>query len=79
MFVFDLIFFNNFLRVLFFKKISECNNNMYGEHCSKLCGKCRVLKQCNHINGTCFHGCEVGYEGQTCTDSKGRFEQRKHE
>lgn len=50
---------------------------MYGEHCSKLCGKCRDLKQCNHINGTCLHGCEVGYDGQTCTDSKGRFEQRK--
>lgn len=25
--------------------------------------------QCNHINGTCMHGYETGYNGSECTES----------
>lgn len=39
---------------------------MYGENCSKECGTCRAKEQCDHINGVCTNGCEIGYDGQKC-------------
>ena len=45
---------------------SGCDNNMFGQNCSKPCGKCLGLKQCDHINGTCMAGCNRGFQGELC-------------
>lgn len=46
--------------------ILECTNNKYGDGCQTNCGHCLNMSQCHHINGTCFDGCDPGYEGQKC-------------
>lgn len=49
--------------------ITDCDENKYGENCSKSCGNCSGSEQCHHINGTCINGCESGYQGPKCIDS----------
>lgn len=54
--------------VLFFNE--GCDSGEYGENCSIPCGYCFESEQCNHINGTCMNGCDSGYQGVLCTESK---------
>ncbi|XP_078329800.1 uncharacterized protein LOC144624230 [Crassostrea virginica] len=44
----------------------ECQDGKYGDGCQMDCGRCRDLKQCHHVNGTCLSGCEQGYIGEKC-------------
>ncbi|XP_078329798.1 uncharacterized protein LOC144624229 isoform X3 [Crassostrea virginica] len=44
----------------------ECQDGKYGDGCQMDCGRCRNLKQCHHVNGTCLSGCEQGYIGEKC-------------
>lgn len=47
-----------------------CPDGTFGTDCSMQCGKCRGVGQCNHIDGTCKNGCEIGYSGSKCTEGK---------
>lgn len=47
-----------------------CPDGTYGTDCSMHCGKCRDVGQCNHVDGTCMNGCEIGYNGSKCTEGK---------
>lgn len=39
----------------------------YGTNCSKQCdGHCRGGATCNHQNGQCDGGCDVGWTGLQC-------------
>lgn len=49
--------------------IKDCDDNKYGENCSKSCGNCRGSEQCHHINGICINGCDIGYQLPKCIDS----------
>lgn len=59
---------------LFTIKISfiflACPDGTFGTDCSMQCGKCLGVGQCNHIDGTCKNGCEIGYSGSKCTEGK---------
>ena len=50
--------------------VTACDNGTYGADCMEFCGKCLDNEQCHHINGTCFSGCDPGYQGLNCTESK---------
>lgn len=50
--------------------VPACDNGTYGTDCMEFCGKCLDNEQCHHINGTCFSGCDPGYQGLNCTESK---------
>ncbi|XP_062575960.1 proprotein convertase subtilisin/kexin type 5-like [Saccostrea cucullata] len=45
----------------------ECDNGQYGKDCEEKCKNCRNETQCNHINGSCSHGCKPGYMGDSCS------------
>ncbi|GFR94353.1 multiple epidermal growth factor-like domains 10, partial [Elysia marginata] len=55
----------------------ECPPGRYGPSCSESCSvSCDgLLKECNHIDGTCTHGCSAGYENPKCDKicSTGRY------
>ncbi|XP_062602381.1 protein draper-like [Saccostrea cucullata] len=46
----------------------QCNAWFYGADCSLSCGSCLNFEQCHHINGTCFKGCDKGFQGEKCND-----------
>lgn len=41
---------------------------MYGVNCTEKCGSCLEFEQCNHINGTCMKGCDMGFHGSDCIE-----------
>jgi hypothetical protein len=43
-----------------------CNEQKYGLACSLPCGNCTDGETCNHVNGTCPRGCDVGVYGEEC-------------
>ncbi|GFR63539.1 multiple epidermal growth factor-like domains 10 [Elysia marginata] len=49
--------------------LPACATGSYGEGCTKNCSKhCGGLDNtCNHVNGTCDHGCDPGYHGELCS------------
>jgi hypothetical protein len=49
---------------------TECDGRKYGVKCQEDCGYCLELEQCHHINGTCLRGCNPGYKGLPCNESK---------
>lgn len=65
---FDYIAFHSFY--LNMSHVTACDNGTYGADCMEFCGKCLDNEQCHHINGTCFSGCDPGYQGLNCTESK---------
>lgn len=46
--------------------LKDCDSGLYGVDCSENCGNCLNESQCSNINGTCFTGCNAGYEGDLC-------------
>lgn len=49
----------------------ECSPEYFGMDCSELCSEnCINKKQCHHVSGVCFNGCQDGYIGSLCTDGK---------
>lgn len=46
--------------------LKACEHGSYGVDCKGICGQCRDINQCFHINGTCLTGCDVGYQGKYC-------------
>lgn len=52
---------------------SECETGRYGINCSRSCGNCLKLSQCQNIDGSCSEGCSVGYKGSLCTERKYYF------
>lgn len=47
-----------------------CDRGWYGADCNGICGHCRDVDQCSHINGTCLTGCSAGFQGDLCNTSK---------
>lgn len=43
-----------------------CDSGSYGADCKDICGNCLNESDCSNINGTCFTGCNAGYEGDLC-------------
>lgn len=43
-----------------------CDSGSYGADCKYICGNCLNESDCSNINGTCFTGCNAGYEGDLC-------------
>lgn len=48
--------------------ILVCENQTYGLGCSLRCGKCTNGETCNHVNGSCLHGCSEGVQGYKCQE-----------
>ncbi|XP_062620194.1 multiple epidermal growth factor-like domains protein 11 [Saccostrea cucullata] len=48
----------------------DCDGRTYGLGCRLLCGNCFNSKQCHHVNGSCFDGCDAGYKGPLCKTEK---------
>lgn len=51
-------------------RLLDCNRGSYGIACREICGQCRDVNHCLHINGTCLTGCSAGYQGTLCKESK---------
>ena len=45
--------------------VTGCDVYTYGLDC-KRCGNCSGGVQCNHVTGTCPHGCDPGMHGDKC-------------
>ena len=48
-----------------------CEQFTYGLECKQACGYCSKGEQCNHVNGSCLNGCDVGVYDDKC--DKGKF------
>ena len=47
-----------------------CDNGTYGLNCDFHCGACLNSEQCHHMNGACLNGCDPGFQGGLCKESK---------
>ena len=56
----------------FFPFLSECNTGRYGRGCFKHCNsRCAgPSNACHRFTGACTHGCDPGYRGAKCEQSK---------
>lgn len=60
---------NYFFSFMYIKKI--CRPGYYGNGCGHLCnGYCMSNGICNHVDGVCLDGCQVGYIGKYCNICK---------
>lgn len=48
--------------------ILVCDYKAYGQDCSLRCGNCSNGETCQHVNGSCLHGCDAGVSGEQCND-----------
>ena len=73
-FILSIHFVNKFLNTvnnIFFPLIPDCLPEYYGYRCEKNCsGHCLNNSICDPIDGICSNGCQVGYIGKLCKDSK---------
>ena len=50
---------------------ADCRSGHYGYMCKKACsGHCLNNAVCDYIEGRCRDGCQPGYIGKLCNDSK---------
>lgn len=50
---------------------TECLSGHYGMKCRERCsGHCLSEETCDYVNGVCSSGCQDGYIGTRCDDSK---------
>lgn len=50
---------------------SGCESGFYGLNCTDLCSShCENNDPCDHISGVCPNGCQDGYIGARCNNSK---------
>lgn len=48
-----------------------CPDGQYGYNCQEKCNvNCGVPYKCDRITGLCKEGCQVGWKGITCNESK---------
>jgi hypothetical protein len=50
--------------------ILACDNGTYGLNCDFHCGACLNSEQCDHVNEICLNGCDPGFQGRLCKESK---------
>jgi hypothetical protein len=48
----------------------ECLAETYGVGCKENCSVNCKTGICNHVNGNCSEGCNPGYQGKKCEESK---------
>lgn len=51
-----------------------CSFGTYGLECENSCGNCSIGDRCNHVNGSCPNGCDVGVFGLKCDEGKETIE-----
>lgn len=57
--------------VYFFPYSTECPSGNYGMKCRERCSShCINIETCDHVSGKCTRGCQDGYIGAHCDDSK---------
>ena len=49
-----------------------CEPYTYGVRCDRKCGHCRLKQACNMVTGVCSAGCQAGWQGKQCIQSKWR-------
>lgn len=49
---------------------AECDGHTYGYNCQEHCGICRNGEECDTVTGVCPNGCDTGYMGDNCKESK---------
>ena len=50
---------------------TECPMGLYGPNCQNNCSLyCAVSKQCDFVTGECIGGCQAGWKGSKCDESK---------
>lgn len=54
----------------FYPCFVACPRGTFGQNCRKTCGNCLQNTTCNHENGTCPNGCNIGFKGQYCSTCK---------
>ena len=50
--------------------ILACDSGTWGVNCSNNCGQCVNDTSCDVVNGECVYGCNPGWKGTHCTESK---------
>lgn len=50
--------------------ITACKNGSFGDGCNETCGECLGDGICHFQTGECETGCNKGYQGLQCKDSK---------
>ncbi|KAH3781700.1 hypothetical protein DPMN_159602 [Dreissena polymorpha] len=50
--------------------IAVCDDGTYGPTCSGRCGFCQDGAACHKETGTCPAGCQGGWKGDLCIQSK---------
>lgn len=65
--MYKVIYCNAFLLTSCFYLVRPvCSTQTYGARCSQTCGNCSNGETCDHVNGTCLHGCNEGAQGGEC-------------
>lgn len=50
---------------------AECPPGRFGLDCRKRCSNnCVNSEPCDHVSGVCFNGCQDGFVGTSCNNSK---------
>ena len=59
-------------KISFFDNLfADCGSGHYGYRCGQACsGHCLNNAVCDYIEGRCRDGCQPGYIGKLCNDSK---------
>lgn len=47
-----------------------CDDGTFGTNCSNVCGHCNKGQACDKETGVCPNGCDSGYIGVHCKESK---------
>ena len=50
--------------------ILDCASGTWGVNCINKCGQCRNGTVCDAVNGECQFGCNPGWKGNPCNESK---------
>ena len=58
------VFSVSLLQTEWYKHVSECAPNSYGENCAQQCTCTSNAQSCNNVNGAC--SCKAGWDGTRC-------------
>lgn len=50
--------------------LAACDDGTYGTDCAWRCGWCKDYMACDKVTGQCPAGCQTGWTGSMCTQSR---------